>query len=59
MLTQLKPVVRHTALLFSSALSHCAKPVWKICAISLRKPTDCRKVKQLNSFSRNSVDDRA
>ncbi|POZ13929.1 hypothetical protein C3709_16475 [Lelliottia aquatilis] len=30
--------------------------VWKICAISLREPTDCRKVKQLNSFSRIRVD---
>jgi hypothetical protein len=33
----------------------CA-PVWKICANSPRKRTDCRNLKQLNSFSRNKVD---
>jgi hypothetical protein len=59
MLTQFKPVICHTALLLLSALPYYTGYVWKICAFSRRKRTDCRKLKQLNSFSRNNVDDRA
>jgi hypothetical protein len=58
MLTQFKPVICHTALLF---YQHCRITL----VMSGRfvhfhgETTDCRKLKQLNSFSRNNVDDRA
>jgi len=58
MLSQLKPVVHCRAPFFAVSIAPVHLYVWKICAKSTRKPTDCRKLKQLNSFSRNKVDDR-